>query len=74
VGKDRPISTVNEIWFSPELKELVLSKNSDPRFGETTIGLTNLNRSEPDASRFAPPSGYAIVDEKDSMTMTLKRQ
>jgi len=74
IGNDRPINTLNESWFSRELKETVLSKSSDPRFGEHTTRLTNISRSEPDPSMFTIPSGYSTVDEKDSFTMTLKKQ
>ncbi len=62
VGNDRPITTVSETWMSPELKTVVLSKNSDPRNGDSTIRLTNISRSEPDASLFQIPADYEIVD------------
>jgi hypothetical protein len=64
IGNDRPIVTVNERWYSPELQTVVLSKNSDPRIGETTYRLTNINRSEPDPSLFQVPADYTVdVDE-----------
>ena len=62
VGNDRPISTVSETWTSPELKTVVLRKNSDPRSGESTTKLTNISRVEPDPSLFQIPSDYEIVD------------
>jgi hypothetical protein len=62
VGNDRPISTVSETWTSPELKTVVLSKNSDPQNGESTTRLTNISRVEPDPSLFQVPSDYEIVD------------
>lgn len=63
VGNDRPFQVVSETWFSPEIKETVLSKYSDPRSGENTTKLTNISRSEPDASLFMPPADYTVVDE-----------
>jgi hypothetical protein len=62
MGNDRPITTVSETWMSPELKVVVLSKNSDPRNGESTTRLTNISRAEPDPSLFQIPSDYEIVD------------
>ena len=62
IGNERPIETVNEIWYSQELKIMILSKRSDPRFGETTYRITNINRSEPDAALFQVPSEYTIID------------
>jgi hypothetical protein len=64
VGNDRPITTVSETWTSPELKTVLLSKNSDPRNGDSTTRLTNISRLEPDASLFQIPSDYEIVDQQ----------
>ncbi len=61
IGNERPIETVYEKWYSPELQVVVFSKHSDPRFGEQTYKLTNINRSEPDPSLFQVPSGYKVV-------------
>ena len=74
IGNDRPIVTISEYWISQELKQMVLSKTSDPRLGDNTMRWTNITRTEPDASLFTVPSGYTIVDEKDSITVALKRQ
>ncbi|MBO0862880.1 MAG: hypothetical protein J2P21_31160 [Chloracidobacterium sp.] len=60
IGNDRPIVTVNERWYSPELQTVVLSKNSDPRIGETTYKLINIDRSEPDPSLFQVPADYTV--------------
>jgi hypothetical protein len=68
-GNDRPIARTNETWMSPELKVVVLSKTSDPRSGEQTQKLINIDRSEPDPSLFQPPPDYAIVDEKADFTI-----
>lgn len=37
-----------------------MTKHSDPRTGETTYRLTNLNRAEPERSLFEVPGDYAI--------------
>ena len=37
---------------------------NNPRSGEQTLKLININRSEPDPSLFQPPLDYTVVDEK----------
>jgi TonB family protein len=64
IGNDRQIQTVNETWYSPELKIMILSKRSDPRFGESTYSVTNITRSEPYAELFQPPSDYTLIDSE----------
>jgi hypothetical protein len=72
VGNDRPIVSVHENWFSDQLGGMmVLSKNDDPRYGETTTALKNINLSEPDPALFQPPPGYQIVDENGSFRITV---
>lgn len=61
IGNERPIHIVSERWFSHDLKVLVMSRQSDPRFGETTYRLTNLNRAEPPAHLFEIPAGFTLV-------------
>ena len=68
-GNDRPLTVVHETWRSPELKVIVLSTDNDPRFGETTRKLTNINRSDPDPSLFLPPADYSVVEEKGAFTI-----
>jgi hypothetical protein len=62
IGNDRPIQVVNERWYSSELQMLVKSSNKDPRFGETTYELTNIDRSAPAAALFQVPSDYTVQD------------
>jgi hypothetical protein len=62
MGNDRPIQVVNESWFSDDLQMVVKSVNNDPRFGETTYELTNIERSAPAASLFQIPSDYKVQE------------
>ena len=62
VGNELPIQIVSESWFSPELQAVVMSKNSDPRMGETTYRLTGINRSEQSRSLFEVPADYKIEE------------
>jgi hypothetical protein len=68
IGNERPIVSVNERWYSPELQAVVLSKNTDPRMGETTYRLTNIVRSEPDSGLFQLPSDYTVKEGGYSFT------
>jgi hypothetical protein len=63
IGNDLPIVITTETWYSPDLKVLILSKTNDPRMGETTYKLTNIQRSEPPANLFQIPSDYTIKDQ-----------
>jgi hypothetical protein len=60
MGNERPIEVLHELWYSQELLMDIMTKWIDPRLGESTQRLTNLNRSEPDASLFQLPSDYTI--------------
>ena len=60
IGNDRAIEIVNERWYSPALQTVVMSRQSDPRFGETVYRLTDIDRSEPDKSLFEVPSDYTV--------------
>jgi hypothetical protein len=60
-GNDRPIEILDERWESPQLKILVYSRTSDPRFGVVEYRVTNIRRTEPNADLFEVPHDYAIV-------------
>lgn len=62
IGNERPIEIVSERWYSPELQLVVMTRHSDPRSGETTYKLTNINRAEPAKSLFEVPAGYTIKE------------
>ncbi|HEY0285357.1 MAG TPA: hypothetical protein VGC23_08210, partial [Vicinamibacterales bacterium] len=62
IGNEQPLHIVSERWFSSDLKVLVMSRQSDPRFGETTYRLTNLTRAEPSPQLFEIPADFTIVD------------
>lgn len=62
IGNERAIEIVSERWYSPELQLVVMTRHSDPRFGETTYKLTNINRSDPAKSLFEVPAGYTVKE------------
>ena len=63
IGNERPIEIVYERWYSKELQLVVQSRHYDPRFGEQSYRLTNINRSEPDPSLFSLPTEYKMLRE-----------
>ncbi|HXN24480.1 MAG TPA: hypothetical protein VOA41_17205 [Candidatus Dormibacteraeota bacterium] len=69
IGNDQPIKVVSERWYSPDLQIVVMSKRSDPRFGDTTYTLTNIQRQEPGAAFFAIPTDYTVEEGKPGMQM-----
>jgi len=62
IGNDRPLTFVNETWYSSELGMTVMSRSSDPQSGDTVYTLTNIQRSEPDPALFTVPAGYTVQD------------
>jgi len=60
MGNEKPITIVSEHWYSNDLQLTVMSKRSDPRFGDTTYSMTNIQRTEPAASLFTVPSDYTV--------------
>jgi hypothetical protein len=62
VGNQMPIVSVSETWYSPELKTVVESKHTDPRFGDTTFSLKNIQKGEPAADLFQVPGDYTVTD------------
>lgn len=76
IGNELPIEVVFERWYSPELQTVVMTKQSDPRFGENTYRLTNINRSEPPHSLFEVPADYTIQEAgpPPEMRMKLERE
>jgi len=60
IGNAQAIQIVRISWISTALQVPVQIKTSDPRFGTTDMELTNIVQSEPSASLFVVPAGYAI--------------
>jgi hypothetical protein len=73
IGNQLPIVSTNETWYSPELKTIVQSKRDDPRFGENTFSLTNIQKGEPPADLFQVPSDYTITSGPPKPPMPLKQ-
>lgn len=73
IGNERAIEIVSERWYSPELQTVVMTRHSDPRFGENSYTLTNISRSEPDKSLFEIPAGYTVKEESVRPRVRMKK-
>lgn len=73
MGNERPIEVVSERWYSEQLKTLVFSKHADPRFGETTLRLTNVRLGEQPALLFEVPADYTVQDAPMKVQQMRKR-
>jgi hypothetical protein len=63
IGNDRPIRIVSERWYSGDIQMMVKSSNNDPRFGETSYELTNIQRTGPSPALFQIPADYTLQDK-----------
>src|SRR6185295_260845 len=52
IGNTKAIKIVSERWYAPELKAVVLSTLSDPRFGTRTFRLSGIARGDVDKALF----------------------
>jgi hypothetical protein len=59
-----------ETWDAVDLKVTLVTKSSNGYSSK----LINLTRAEPDPSRFRPPAEYRIVNEREPLAMTIRRQ
>ena len=62
VGNERPIAIVTETWFSPDIEAVVQSSTTDPRFGQTTYGLDNLQLKDQPPTLFTLPNDYRLLN------------
>lgn len=62
-GNSAPITTVSETWVSTDLGIVLMSKKTDPADGDTTIQVSEIDRAEPDPTRFQVPADYTIHDQ-----------
>ncbi len=74
IGNEQPIVITTETWYSPDLKVLVMSKSNDPRIGETTYNLTNIQRTEPSAALFQVPLDFTVKEQPGQVFLLQKFQ
>jgi hypothetical protein len=74
IGNERPIDIVSERWYSKELQTVVMTRQSDPRAGETVYKLANLQRGDPARQLFDVPPDYTVVTEEVPRMMRKLRE
>ena len=62
IGNERAIEIVSERWYSSALKAVVLSRETNPMFGDTIYRLSNVVIGEPPSWMFDVPSDFEVVD------------
>jgi len=60
VGNEQPISIITDTWFAPGIAAVVQSSTSDPRFGQTSYALHNVQQGEQSSELFALPADYRL--------------
>jgi hypothetical protein len=74
IGNDRPINIVDERWYSPDLQMTILTRHSDPRTGETSFALKNINRSSPPPNLFEVPADYTVKTGPGGQAIHIERR
>jgi hypothetical protein len=62
-GNDRAFVVTEERWVAPEMALAIFNKRTDPRFGETVMRRTKIQRGEPDPALFQVPANYTVMDQ-----------
>jgi hypothetical protein len=60
IGNEKPMVTVNEIWWSKDLKAVLVSIYDDPQYGRRIMRLANIQVGEPDSQLFKIPPDYMV--------------
>jgi len=74
MGNDRPVTTIRENWWSPQVGQDIMSINTGPDGNVSTMSISDLSTAEPDAALFQIPAGYKVIDEAGSFTFTVALQ
>jgi len=62
-GTGEPVVITDDYWYSADLSVYLIIRHDDPRTGEQIVAVSEIDRHEPDATRFAVPPSYKVVDE-----------
>ncbi|MCC6389129.1 MAG: hypothetical protein IT167_00905 [Bryobacterales bacterium] len=73
IGNDRPIVSVSERWYSPDLQMVIYSKTNDPQFGESVYRVSNLKVGEPDAGLFRIPAEFKIQEPSKEPVFMMRK-
>jgi hypothetical protein len=64
VGNTAPLQKTKEFWYSPRLGLNLRVVRIDPLQGDQTLGVSNIELSEPDPQLFVLPPNCKIVDKR----------
>lgn len=74
IGNTKNIIRTVDYWYSPTLSINVRVERHDPRDGDQTLWLTDLNLSAPDPGVFQIPSDYRVIDHLHPQVQAAARQ
>jgi hypothetical protein len=60
-GTGQEVTVTNEYWYSEALRLNLATKHNDPRTGNVTMTVTQIDRSEPSAKLFGVPADYTMA-------------
>ncbi len=69
MGNSEALTITHDTWVSQDLKLELKRVDTDPRYGTTTVEVTNLSREEPSPALFQAPAGFQVRE----MTMGARR-
>jgi len=64
IGNERPIVIVSESWYSSAIEATVQSSTTDPRFGQTSYQLQNVQVGEQQRDLFEAPADYKVENPR----------
>jgi hypothetical protein len=67
LGNELPMVITSETWYSPDLRVIVMSKTNDPRTGDVTYELKNVQSTEPPATLFQVPADFTVKDQPNNL-------
>ena len=62
-GTGHEVTITDDYWHSEELRVYLVLRHNDPRTGEQTVGIIDVQRGEPNSAKFQIPTDYKVVDE-----------
>lgn len=62
-GTGHEVTITDDYWYSGELRVYLVLRHNDPRTGEQTVGIIDVQRGEPNPTTFQIPTDYKVVDE-----------
>lgn len=68
LGNERDLVITAEFWYTKDLRMNLKATRNDPRFGEDTLTVTEVQRTEPPLTMFEIPADYTVVESNMGLT------